>query len=75
MGGVSGRLRSTLFIGFLFLSLNSSAQTPDIFRLEYMLLPRNDAGAKLQRFKLVANMPIAKSKIRTTLSWVQNTII
>lgn len=34
------------------------AQTPDVFRLEYMLMPRNDAGAKLSRVKLVANMPI-----------------
>ena len=34
------------------------AQTPDVFRLEYMLMPRNGAGAKLSRIKLVANMPI-----------------
>jgi len=34
------------------------AQTPDVFRIEYMLMPRNDAGAKLSRIKLVANVPI-----------------
>jgi len=34
------------------------SQTPDVFRLEYMLMPRNDAGAKLSRVKLVANVPI-----------------
>lgn len=34
------------------------AQTPDIFRLEYMLMPRNDADAKLSRVKLVVNVPI-----------------
>ncbi|MFT6370464.1 MAG: hypothetical protein ACJAWH_001547 [Maribacter sp.] len=34
------------------------AQTPDVFRVEYMLLPRNDSGAKLSRIKLVANVPI-----------------
>ncbi|WP_027078560.1 DUF6268 family outer membrane beta-barrel protein [Maribacter antarcticus] len=36
----------------------SMAQTPDVFRVEYMLLPRNDSGAKLSRIKLVANVPI-----------------
>ncbi|MFS4467312.1 DUF6268 family outer membrane beta-barrel protein [Maribacter sp. 2210JD10-5] len=34
------------------------AQTPDVFRAEYMLLPRNDSGAELSRFKLVANVPL-----------------
>ncbi|MRI02025.1 hypothetical protein GH721_15885 [Kriegella sp. EG-1] len=34
------------------------AQTPDVFRAEYMLMPRNDAGAKLSRIKLVTNVPI-----------------
>lgn len=33
-------------------------QTPDVFRAEYMLLPRNDSGARLARMKLVANVPI-----------------
>ncbi|MFS4456197.1 DUF6268 family outer membrane beta-barrel protein [Maribacter sp. 2304DJ31-5] len=36
----------------------SFAQTPDVFRAEYMLLPRNDSGAELSRIKLVANVPI-----------------
>lgn len=34
------------------------AQTPDIVRVEYMLMPRNNADAKLSRIKLVANVPI-----------------
>jgi len=50
-------LKSTLFIG-LMVSTFCLAQTPDVFRLEYMLMPRNDANAKLSRIKLVANMPI-----------------
>ena len=37
------------------------AQTPDVFRAEYMILPRNDSGAKLARIKLVANIPIKVS--------------
>lgn len=37
------------------------AQTPDVFRLEYMLMPRNNAGAELGRVKLVANIPIKVS--------------
>jgi len=40
-----------------------AAQSPDIFRLEYMLMPKNKADAQLSRFKLVANAPI---KIRET---------
>lgn len=37
------------------------AQTPDVFRAEYMILPRNDSGVKLARIKLVANIPIKVS--------------
>ena len=35
----------------------SGAQTPDIFRAEYMMMPRNSEGAELSRIKLVANYP------------------
>ncbi|MGI9552532.1 MAG: DUF6268 family outer membrane beta-barrel protein, partial [Aurantibacter sp.] len=52
------QLKPTLFIGFLLCSVCGLAQTPDVFRLEYMLMPRNDAGAKLSRIKLVTNVPI-----------------
>ncbi len=38
-----------------------AAQTPDVLRIEYMNMPRNDAGAKLERLKLVANLPIKVS--------------
>ncbi|VAW11121.1 FIG00551908: hypothetical protein [hydrothermal vent metagenome] len=34
------------------------AQTPDLFRLEYMLMPKNNADVQLSRIKLVANMHI-----------------
>ena len=34
------------------------SQTPDIIRVEYMWMPRNDADAKLSRMKLVVNVPI-----------------
>jgi len=34
------------------------AQSPDIFRIEYMLMPKNKADAELSRIKLVANVPL-----------------
>ncbi len=34
------------------------AQSPDVFRLEYMIMPKNKADAQLSRYKLVANMPL-----------------
>ncbi len=34
------------------------AQTPDVFRAEYMIMPRNNQGAELSRIKLVVNLPI-----------------
>lgn len=56
--GIRGRLVTILFcIPFNILL----AQTPDVFRVEYMILPRNDSGAKLSRIKLVANLPIKLS--------------
>lgn len=42
----------------LLLGAMGLAQTPDIFRAEYMRMPRNGEGAKLSRIKLVANLPI-----------------
>ena len=56
-----GIRRRLTIMQFLLVSLIGGlchAQTPDVFRLEYMLMPRNDAGAKLSRIKLVANLPI-----------------
>ncbi len=51
--------RRRLVVLLLFVPICVSiAQTPDVFRMEYMLLPRNDSGAKLARLKLVANVPI-----------------
>ena len=43
---------------FFFLTAFCLAQTPDVFRLEYTLLPENDAEVSLSRIKLVANYPI-----------------
>jgi len=52
------RLKLLGFLCFLVVSTFCIAQTPDVFRLEYMLMPRNDSDAKLSRFKIVANVPL-----------------
>jgi hypothetical protein len=52
------KLKCTNIIGFFFMATLCLAQTPDIFRLEYMNMPRNVSGSKLERIKLVANLPI-----------------
>lgn len=55
-------VRKRLAIVILCLSVSSLwSQTPDVFRVEYLILPRNDSGAKLSRIKLVANVPIKLS--------------
>lgn len=38
------------------------AQTPDVFRAEYMLMPRNSVDVRTSRFKLVGNAPIPVGK-------------
>jgi len=43
---------------FLFLTTFCLAQTPDVFRLEYTLLPENDAEVSLSRIKLVGGLPM-----------------
>lgn len=43
---------------FFLMAFYGFSQTPDIFRLEYMLLPENNADVQLSRVKLVANLPI-----------------
>ncbi len=53
------RLRKIGFYIIIFSTAFCFAQTPDIFRAEYMMMPRNGQGAKLSRIKLVANIPIA----------------
>lgn len=50
--------RGGLSILLLLMSCIVLAQTPDVFRVEYMILPRNDSGARLARIKLVANVPV-----------------
>jgi len=44
------------FVGVVF-SMTMNAQTPDVLRLEYMSMPKNNAEAQLSRIKLVANIP------------------
>ncbi len=56
--GIRRRLSFTYFLLLLLTGVFCIAQTPDVFRLEYMLMPRNDSGVELSRIKLVANMPI-----------------
>ena len=52
------RWQAFLFLMVLLCTGIGNAQTPDIFRAEYMRMPRNGQGAKLSRIKLVANFPI-----------------
>jgi len=53
-------MKQPLIFSFLFFLMIFSgfSQTPDIFRLEYTLLPENDADVQLSRVKLVANLPL-----------------
>ncbi|WP_317236527.1 DUF6268 family outer membrane beta-barrel protein [Allomuricauda sp. F6463D] len=37
---------------------NLSAQSTDIFRLEYLNIPENESGIKTQRYKALVNLPI-----------------
>lgn len=41
-----------------FIFMTAHAQTPDILRVEYMVMPENKADVQLSRIKLVANIPI-----------------
>ncbi|MFH6602027.1 DUF6268 family outer membrane beta-barrel protein [Maribacter algicola] len=56
--GVRSRLIVISLLAYCLMAGYGFSQTPDVFRFEYMLMPRNDAGAKLSRIKLVANVPI-----------------
>ncbi|MBU3025435.1 DUF6268 family outer membrane beta-barrel protein [Zobellia galactanivorans] len=49
-------LTRTIF--FFLWSFVGLAQTPDVIRAEYMLMPRNDSDAELSRMKLLVNVPI-----------------
>lgn len=52
------RIRYAFLLAFFLSTMYCFGQTPDVFRVEYMIMPRNDAGVKLSRIKLVGNMPI-----------------
>ena len=43
---------------FIVLMNHVRAQTPDVFRAEYMLMPENSADVETSRIKLLANVPI-----------------
>jgi hypothetical protein len=47
-----------LIVLFVCTGFTGFSQTPDVFRLEYMLMPENDSEVQLSRIKLVANVPI-----------------
>lgn len=56
--GNRGRLVFILVCLFFSSILNLVAQTPDIFRAEYMLMPENSSEVQTSRIKLLANIPI-----------------
>ncbi|UWX55820.1 hypothetical protein NYZ99_05275 [Maribacter litopenaei] len=58
-----GRCSWALIFVF-FVNFTNWAQTPDVFRAEYMLMPENRAGVETSRIKLLANVPIAIQKKR-----------
>ncbi len=62
-GTQKGRIGIALMFLWGFGGFQVFAQSPDIFRLEYMLMPKNKAEAELSRYKLVANVPL---KVRDT---------
>ena len=56
--GNRGRLVFILVCLFFSSILNLVAQTPDVFRAEYMLMPENSSEVQTSRIKLLANIPI-----------------
>ena len=49
-----------LFVGLMLSAINVVVgQTPDVFRLEYMLMPENSGDVETSRIKLVLNVPLA----------------
>ncbi len=53
-------IRDKVFVSILlcaFFTAQVAAQSPDIFRLEYMLMSKKKADDEHSRYKLVANVP------------------
>jgi hypothetical protein len=49
----------SLWVLLLIVTINTIvAQTPDVFRIEYMLMPENSGDIETSRIKLVMNVPI-----------------
>jgi|SRR5690606_28370284 len=46
----------------LFWGQKARAQSTDIFRVEYLNIPENDAGIETQRYKVLFNLPIKLSE-------------
>ena len=57
-----GNGRRIVLVVFIFSITFSSAQTPDVFRAEYMLMPENSFEVRTTRLKLLANVPIPVRK-------------
>ena len=57
-GFLKGVLGMVSLLLYLTYGMWAYAQSPDIFRLEYMIMPKNNADAQLSRYKLVVNVPI-----------------
>ena len=55
----------------VFLGFTGFSQTPDVFRLEYMMMPENDSEVELSRIKLVANVPIKVKDSNTMYELMQ----
>ncbi|TLP80432.1 DUF6268 family outer membrane beta-barrel protein [Maribacter sp. ACAM166] len=52
-----------LWLFFWIVAINPIlAQTPDVFRVEYMLMPDNSGDVETSRIKLVLNVPLALRK-------------
>lgn len=57
-----------LLVLLLIVTINPIlAQTPDVFRIEYMLMPDNSGDVETSRIKLVLNVPIALREKRDYL--------
>ncbi|MBC6998252.1 DUF6268 family outer membrane beta-barrel protein [Cytophaga sp. FL35] len=52
------KLFNWLIAIFLAIGYFGQAQTPDVIRAEYMLMPRNKSDASLSRLKFLVNFPI-----------------
>lgn len=57
-----GQMKLIMVLMLIVLWDRGFSQTPDVVRVEYMLMPKNNADAELSRMKLVVNVPIKIGK-------------